>query len=51
MQRTRGLSAIYQRIKNEVARKAARNGVLGEQDPDVDQGPDVNAPGNDRGNA
>ena len=27
MQRTRGLSAIYQRIKKEVARKAAQNGA------------------------
>lgn len=29
MQRTRGLSAIYQRIKNEVARKAEENGTVG----------------------
>ncbi len=27
MQRTQGLSAIYQRIKNEVAKKASRNGA------------------------
>jgi cysteine desulfuration protein SufE len=30
MQRTRGLSAIYQRIKNEVKRKAASNGEADE---------------------
>jgi len=29
MQRTQGLSAIYRRIKNEVARKATQNGAVG----------------------
>jgi cysteine desulfuration protein SufE len=45
MQRTRGLSAIYQRIKNEVTRKAKQNGVPEEQDSASD------APDDDRGHA